>query len=68
MTAAEAADLGDAVIPTAALGWRHVGELRRTAAGVCGFLSEKGCGIYERRPQACRDFGKACRLLERAPQ
>jgi hypothetical protein len=38
-------------------------ELRKKSGTPCGHLVEKGCGIYESRPQVCRDFLCGWRLL-----
>jgi hypothetical protein len=38
-------------------------ELRKPAQMPCPHLVEKGCGIYERRPQVCRIFLCGWRLL-----
>jgi hypothetical protein len=37
-------------------------ELKKPRGEWCGHACEKGCGIYETRPQSCRDF--ACFWLQ----
>lgn len=34
---------------------RHL-RLRFERKGACPFLTDRGCGIYEARPEQCRDF------------
>ena len=54
----EAAAFVEVLVPLP--GSRYAGELLRRPTGECVFLGPAGCGIYERRPQACRTFGQAC--------
>ena len=34
----------------------EVTEIRKPRCKACGYLDGKGCGIYESRPQSCREF------------
>ncbi len=56
VTAEEAPTFGDAVILTGKHGWSFVGELRKREDGACVYLGPDGCGVYDKRPQVCRDF------------
>lgn len=56
VTAEEAPTYGEAVTLTDRHGWLYVGELKRRPDGACVFLGPDGCGVYERRPKACRDY------------
>lgn len=39
-----------------------VTELDKSRGERCGLLGERGCGVYETRPQSCRRFDCAWRL------
>lgn len=43
------------VVPGQLEEYGYVGEIPKLESGACVFLRGRLCGIYERRPQACRD-------------
>ena len=45
-----------------------VEEIRKTPGEACEFLCDRGCGIYDTRPESCRAFECAWLQMQRSPR